>query len=223
MARRSTGELAKVAEACIVGAHARQAMSKGFSGPTWADAELEALDRRFLKLISGDLSQVEPILAAGVCPPDDAPARVVEKLLAGEAPAASRADIKAMTSLCQMSVEMNRDGTVLQDLYKFLDAQGLAVAYQQIGLVMDEAMAYRLAEAMSRQVGKCPYDVSVKMCALTFIKTKMWGERVSGIITAATYARELERGPLAPYLPAIRAMRPMKICVLGHSFASHIH
>ena len=55
------------------------------------------------------------------------------------------------------------------------------------------------------------------------MKVKNWGEKYSGLVTAATYARELEADGLSELLPRMKALPPARICILGHSFASLEH
>ena len=190
-------EMERVAEACIRGIHAGQAL-KGMPGGELPPEDLRGLDARFLKLIRGDASQVQPLLASSAEPLPSSPARLVEALFRRESPAARPEDARSQAALWQLSLEVERDGDIMQELLAFLKSQNLALCPAQVGLDWSEPQMLKIGDELAPQIHPCPFDVSPRGIALTGMKIKHWGEKYAGLITAASYAEELEKGQLAP-------------------------
>ena len=89
----------RLVEACVVGVHANQAMMGAFPDAGLSKEELASLDERFGTLARGDEAEVNELLASPLRPPDDSPVRLVERMLAREAPSAKKADRKAVANL----------------------------------------------------------------------------------------------------------------------------
>ncbi len=216
-------DLERLVEACIVGAHARQVMMGAFPDAGLSEDELIALDERFKKLARGTEEEVEPILASVLRPAEDSPVRLIEKLLARKAPTAKEAARKATASLWQLAMEVERDGEELQDLFRLYCRKGLAVCFAQLDLEWGKDELLELGPVVASDACPCPYEATAHAFALAAMKVKNWGEKYSGLVTAATYARELEADGLSGLLPRMKALPPTSICILGHSFASLEH
>ena len=77
---------------------------------------------------------LEPLLAAGMPLSPTLPVSVFTDYLAAEAPERARAHVRAIASLYQTNLEVERDGDRLQELFRFYIGVGLPVYVGQLRL-----------------------------------------------------------------------------------------
>src|SRR4029077_7738943 len=82
---------------------------------------------------------LQPLLGAGLVLAPSLPVNVYTAYLQGAAPVRPRADLRAIANLYQTVLEVERDGDLLQDLYRFDIALGLPVYVGQVGLPGSDA------------------------------------------------------------------------------------
>ncbi|HTL52480.1 MAG TPA: hypothetical protein VL860_07905 [Planctomycetota bacterium] len=219
----------------IVGVHARQVLNGIFPRGGISETTLKQCDHWFIQSAQGDEVAAHKLLQSKLKLPANTPFRIMEKLLAKAAPAARPVDRQAVVNLWQLALEENRDGNELQDLFDLYVKRGIATCFAALGLDWDEADLRKLGQAYAKaggtynfptgnyETGKAGKMSPQYAAALSLSKIKLWGERWSGMITAASIAAELEQSSLLPFLPLIRKLPPLRLCNLGHSFASPVH
>jgi hypothetical protein len=172
---------------------------------------------------------VADLLSAPVALSPQLPVSVIASHLAREAPTRPRASVRAFASLFQLTLEVDRDAGEMQDLFRIyttapaFGGHPLPVCFQDLGLNYGPRDLDRLAADLAQRTCAAPYDTSEQAWRLALEKVTLWGEKYSGRITADTYAQELLAEELKEVAGALRALPPMRICVLGHSFSYPIH
>lgn len=219
----------------IVGVHAGQALAGVFSRGKHSEAQLKQLNRLFNRAAMGDDDAAAALVADGLKVPANAPVSIMAKLLAKAAPQTREADRLAVANLWQLALEEARDGGVLQELFALYVKRGLATYFGALGLDYGEKELIALGRAYAQAGGEYPFKTGnyetggegsmspAYAAALSLTKIKLWGERHSGTITAGSMAAELEQGALLKYVPQMKKLSPMRLCNLGHSFASPVH
>jgi hypothetical protein len=216
------------------------------------DAQLEALETHQAALMKADLQAVrawsegrpsafdpkanlEPLLAAELTLGNTLPVSVFTRWLtrrvqgaaAGQSAEPTQAPavrVRAIASLFQTNLEVERDGDRLQELFAFYAGLGLPVYLGQLGLPgTDEAFL-----AMGRELeGKsCPSPVGTTAAEWQIAARKNWnwGEKSLGIRDDKVLARELlEESDVKALVPRIRALEAQRIAVVGHSFTMQLH
>jgi len=192
----------------------------------WAEEKASAFDPR---------ADLEPLLASGLALSDSLPVNVFTRWLAPRVPVspsegragrtrASRVQARAIASLFQANLEVERDGDRLQELFAFYAGLGLPVYLGQLGLPgTDEAFL-----AMGRELeGKsCPSPVGTSAAEWQIAGRKNWnwGEKNLGIRDDKVLARELLEEPdVKALVPRIKALPAQRIAVVGHSFTMQQH
>ena len=174
--------LERLVEANILGTHAFQvalAKKEGKGDPACyspgalTDAQLAALETHQAALMKADVKAVrawaegkastfdpkadlEPLLASGLTLADTLPVSVFTRWLADRTKA-PRVQVRAVASLFQTNLEVERDGDRLQELFAFYAGLGLPVYLGQLGLPgTDEAF---LAMGRELEGRSCPSPV----------------------------------------------------------------
>ena len=239
----------QLVEANVLGTHAFQvalARKEGKGDPACyspgalTDAQLATLEAHQASLMKADVQAVrawaegkastfdpkadlEPLLASGLALSDSLPVNVFTRWLASRAPA-SPVQVRAIASLFQTNLEVERDGDRLQELFDFYAGLGLPVYLGQLGLPgTDEAFL-----AMGRELeGKsCPSPVGTGAAEWQIAGRKNWnwGEKNLGIRDDKVLAAELLEEPdVKPLVPRIEALPAQRIAVIGHSFTMQLH
>jgi hypothetical protein len=239
----------QLVEANVLGTHAFQvalARKEGKGDPACyspgalTDAQLATLEAHQASLMKADVQAVrawaegkastfdpkadlEPLLASGLALSDRLPVNVFTRWLASRAPA-SPVQVRAIASLFQTNLEVERDGDRLQELFDFYAGLGLPVYLGQLGLPgTDEAFL-----AMGRELeGKsCPSPVGTGAAEWQIAGRKNWnwGEKNLGIRDDKVLAAELLEEPdVKPLVPRIEALPAQRIAVIGHSFTMQLH
>jgi hypothetical protein len=244
---------AELVEAFIRGIHVHQVLLAGrtgrgdahcFSPSALSPEELATLDStgaHLFRLSGRDLDQwveagagpaaqlVADLLSAPVTLSPRLPVSVIASHLAEEAPTQPGASVRALASLFQLTLEVDRDAQEIQDLFRIyttapaFGGHPLPVCFQDLGLDYGPGDLDGLAKELAEQSCAAPYDTLERAWRLALEKVRFWGEKYSGRITADTYAQELLAGELKGVVRALRTLPPMKVCVLGHSFSYPIH
>jgi photosystem II stability/assembly factor-like uncharacterized protein len=241
--------LAQVVEANIAGIHAFQLKlardtNKG-DAACWtsprSDAELDALVAHQAALLAGDPGRVkewisggvssfdpaadlQPLLNAGLVLADRLPVNVYTKYLAAQSPARPRADLRALANLYQTVLEVERDGDVLQQLMKLYIALGLPVYVGPLGLPGKDEDFLAAGKQLEGQSCASPVGLSAAEWQIAGRKLWNWGEKHLHIRDAAVVADELrQESDVKALLPNVRALRPQRIAVIGHSFTMDLH
>jgi len=217
-----------------------------------SDAQLEALETHQAALMKADLAAVrawsdgkpsafdpkadlEPLLAAGLTLADTLPLSVFTRWLtprvqgaaagqSAERTQTAAVKVRAIASLIQTNLEVERDGDRLQELFAFYAGVGLPVYLGQLGLPgTDEAF---LAMGRELEGTSCPSPVGTTAAEWQIAARKNWnwGEKNLGIRDDKVLSRELLEEPdLKALVPRIRALPAQRIAVIGHSFTMQLH
>jgi len=240
--------LAQLVEANIIAVHAFQvllakASGKGqacFSTGELSDAALNALSQHQAKLLESDLKQVklwvhghestfdpavdlEPILSSGLKIPDRAPVNVFTRYLRQNTNA-SDVKIRAVASLYQTVLEVERDGDRLQEEFAFYIGLGLPVYVGQLNLPGTDADLLATGRKLEGQSCEAPVGTSAAEWQIAGRKIWNWGEKNLHIRDERVLAAELLKEPEVKQLqPRLRALPPQRIAVVGHSFTMGLH
>jgi hypothetical protein len=240
--------LSQLVEANVLGTHAFQvalAKKEGKGDPACyspgalTQAQLAALETHQAALMKADVRAVrawaegedssfdpkadlEPLLASGLTLSDTLPVNVFTRWLAPRM--APRVQVRAIASLFQTNLEVERDGDRLQELFAFYAGLGLPVYLGQLGLPgTDEAF---LATGRELEGKSCPSPVGTNAAEWQIAARKNWnwGEKNLGIRDDKVLAGELLEEPdVKALVPQITALPAQRIAVIGHSFTMQLH
>jgi hypothetical protein len=241
---------AQLVEAIIRGTHLYQAGLAGKSGKGDAkayglqglsqsdtdrllkayDAILAAAPADVAKWIAGDDQAfdggkaVAELNAAKIELADNLPVSLIARFIALRVGKVEPAAVRAIASLYQMVLEVDRDGEVVPKVIRIYLAAGLPVYMGQLAIDYDTPQFELLAKELSPQCCPSPVGTGVSEWHIASRKVQNWGEHYTGKVTAATYAKQLlETSALKDCAAAIAAMPARKICVIGHSFTMSTH
>jgi hypothetical protein len=245
----SGDRLERLVEANIVGVHAYQVLlarrqNKGdaqcYGAPNLSDSHLEALVAHQAGLLAADTSAVkawvagkasafepatdlEPLLESGLTLSDSLPVNVFAADLA-ERGAAPRAAVRAVASLYQTVLEVERDGDLLQDLYRFYIGLGLPVYIGQFGLPGSDDDLLETGRQLEGRACRSPVGLNAADWQIAGRKVWNWGEKNLHIRDERVLAKELLTEPeVARLIPRLKALSPQRIAVIGHSFTMGLH
>jgi photosystem II stability/assembly factor-like uncharacterized protein len=241
--------LERLVEANVVGVHAYQlklgrAAAKGdpacWSAPA-TDADLDALVDHQAALLGSDVAAVkawaegrpssfdpgrdlEPLLASGLPLSDALPVNVYSGYLSAAAPGRPRAHVRAVANLYQTVLEVERDGDLLQDLYRLYIGLGLPVYVGQLGLPGGDADLLAVGRTLEGRSCASPVGLSAAEWQIAGRKIWNWGEKNQHIRDAKVLAGELLAEPdLAALVPRLRGLPAQRVAVIGHSFTMDLH
>ena len=193
---------------------------------TWSEGKPSAFDPK---------ADLEPLLVSGLTLADTLPVSVFTRWLAprtqtghsgglAERTKAEGVGVRAIASLFQTNLEVERDGGRLQELFAFYSGLGLPVYLGQLGLPGTDAAFL----AMGRELeGKCcpsPVGTTAAEWQIAARKNWNWGEKNLGIRDDKVLARELLEEPdMKALVPRIQALPAQRIAVVGHSFTMQLH
>ncbi|MEA1996560.1 MAG: GDSL-type esterase/lipase family protein, partial [Gemmatimonadota bacterium] len=133
--------------------------------------------------------------------------------------------IEGYAAAFQMCMELERDGTVMQDFMPFLLTVGAPLTFRDLGL--DKAGRERLEELSARAsalTGKRPYDTEPFDYFITMVKLDSWGSKFSGQVTADSLAERLMKAPeFKGIKPGLEKLPFKSIGFLGDSYMDGIH
>jgi photosystem II stability/assembly factor-like uncharacterized protein len=248
--RPSPEKLAQIVEANVTSVHAYQillARKDGKGDPRcWpreapADEALKALVAHQAALVATDPEAIlawaeggpssfdpkkdlEPLLAVRLPMADDLPVNVFARALASEAPGRAPHELRAIASLYQTVLEVERDGDLLQDLFRVYIPLGLPVSVEQLGLPGEDADLLAVGRRLEGQSCASPVGLTAAEWQIAGRKIWNWGRKNRHTRDARVVARELLAEPdVAALVPRLRAMPKRRVVVIGHSFTMDLH
>jgi hypothetical protein len=241
--------LVQLVEANIIATHAyqvllakesRKADLSCFASGKLSDPDLKALvehQARLLKTnmpalnawVRGEPSSFDPaqdltpILSSGLTISATAPINVFERYLKQKTHS-SAINTRAVASLYQTVLEVERDGDLLQDEFAFYIKLGLPVSVEQLQLPgSDEAMLAVGRELTSRTC-TAPFDTGAAAWQIAGRKIWNWGEKNLHTRDEKVLAAELlGESEVSALRSRLRALPAQKIAVIGHSFTMGLH
>ena len=241
--------LDQLVEANILGTHAFQVAlakkgGKGdpacYSAGALTDAQLAALETHQAALLKADVKAVrdwaegkpsafdpkadlEPLLATGLTLSDSLPVNVFTRWLS-ERTKAPRVQVRAIASLFQTNLEVERDGDRLQELFAFYAGLGLPVYLGQLGLPGTDEAFLAMGRELEGRACASPFGTAAADWQIAGRKNWNWGEKNLGIRDDKVLAKELLEEPdVKTLVPRIRALPVQRIAVIGHSFTMQLH
>jgi hypothetical protein len=247
--KQNNTRLLQVVQANIIATHAFQVLlakksGKGntecFGPGKLSDSELDALSLHQAKLLKANMATVnawvrgapstfnpaqdlEPILSSGLTPPASAPVNVFDNYLRNK----TRSDAsktRAIASLYQTVLEVERDGDLLQDEFAFYIALGLPVYIRQLHLPGTDSDMLSYGRDLAGRSCLAPFDTGTAEWQIAGRKIWNWGEKNLHIRDERVVAAELLREPDVKAIERrLRALPAQKIAVVGHSFTMGLH
>ena len=241
--------LEQLVEANILGTHAFQvalARKEGKGDPACyspgalTDARLASLETHQASLLKADVKAVrawaegrpstfdpkadlEPLLASGLTLAGHLPVNVFTRWLADRTKA-PRVQVRAVASLFQTNLEVERDGDRLQELFAFYAGLGLPVYLGQLGLPGSDEAFLAMGRELEGKACASPFGTAAADWQIAGRKNWNWGEKNLGIRDEKVLAAELLKEPdVAALIPRMKAMPGQRIAVVGHSFTMQLH
>ena len=241
--------LEQIVEANILGTHAFQVAlakkdGKGdpgcYSPGVLTNAQLAAIEAHQASLLKADAKAVrawvegrsstfdpkadlEPLLASGLTLAGDLPVNAFTRWLADRTKA-PRVQVRAVASLFQTNLEVERDGDRLQELFAFHAGLGLPVYLGQMGLPGSDEAFLAMGRELEGKACASPFGTAAADWQIAARKNWNWGEKNLGIRDEKVLAAELLKEPdVAALIPRMKAMPGQRIVVVGHSFTMQLH
>jgi hypothetical protein len=244
-----SGRLDRLVEANVVGVHAFQVRLAKTSGQgdracyvagSLSDEALAKLEEHQTALLASDPDAVkawaqghasafdpskdlEPLLKARLPLVGTLPVNVFTAYLANRTQL-PRTKLRAIANLFQTNLEVERDGDRLQELFAFYINLGLPVYFGQLGLTGSDADFLEMGKELEGKSCVSPVGTSAAEWQIAGRKNWNWGEKNLHVRDEKVLARELLAEPaVKPLVPAMRALKPQRIAVVGHSFTMGLH
>ena len=241
--------LAQLVEANIIAVHAYQVLLAKKSGKgdpncygsgKLSDSELEALVEHQAKLLRSNMAAVnawvrgtksdfdpardlEPILSSGLTVPANAPVNIFNDYLRQKTKA-DAVKTRAIASLYQTVLEVERDGDRLQEEFAFYIALGLPVYIGQLQLPGSDLSMLEVGRQLAGRACVSPFETGSAEWQIAGRKIWNWGEKNLHIRDEKVLASELLREQDVKVLRSrLRALPAQKIAVIGHSFTMGLH
>jgi hypothetical protein len=241
--------LGELVEANILGTQAFQvalARKEGKGDPSCyptaslTDAQAAALEAHQAALLKADVREVrawaegkpstfdpkadlEPLLASGLRLADSLPVSVFTRWLT-ERTKASRVEVRAIASLFQTNLEVERDGDRLQELFASYAGLGLPVYLGQLKLPGTDEAFLAMGRQLEPEACASPFGTAAAEWQIAGRKNWNWGEKNLGIRDDKVLAKELLDEPdVKALVPRVRALPAQRIAVIGHSFTMQLH
>jgi len=130
----------------------------------------------------------------------------------------------SVANLYQTCLEVDRDGTLLWDLYHFYIALGLPVYVGQFGLPGEDSDFYAVGKKLEKSCCPSPFETDAAAWRIAGRKVWNWGQKKLHIRDRFAVAKEmlaeLEGRSL---LVRIKSLPPQKVAIVGHSFTMDSH
>ncbi len=166
---------------------------------------------------------LEPILSSPLKVPQGAPVNVVTVWLTRRSQG-RRNDVRAIASLIQTVLEIDRDGDLLQDQFDFYIGLGVRVFLGHLMLDGSDEALLEAGRDLAPMTCASPFDTGPEAWQIALRKIWNWAEKKLHIRDEWAIARELMLEPgIADLLPAIQAVPAQRIAVIGHSFTMGAH
>ncbi len=180
----------------------------------WAEGKASTFDPK---------ADLAPLLASGLVTSDRLPVSVFTRWLADRTQAPP-VQVRAIASLFQTNLEVERDGDRLQELFAFYAGLGLPVYLGQLGLPGTDEAFLALGRELEGRSCVSPLGTGAAEWQIAARKNWNWGEKNLGIRDHEVLAKELLEEPEVKALaPRIRALPAQRIAVIGHSFTMQLH
>jgi hypothetical protein len=180
----------------------------------WAEGRASAFDPK---------ADLEPLLASGLTLSDSLPVSVFTRWLAGRTKAPP-VQVRAIASLLQTNLEVERDGDRLQELFAFYAGLGLPVYVGQLGLPGTDEAFLAMGRELEGKACASPFGTAAAEWQIAGRKNWNWGEKNLGVRDDKVLAAELLAEPdVKALVPRIKALPPQRIAVIGHSFTMQLH
>lgn len=247
--KQRDSRLLMLVEANVIGTHAFQVLlakksgkgdSRCFGPSKFSEGELEALVAHQAKLLKSDMSAVNNWVRGGASQFD--PAQDLDRLLSSELKPSPTTPVnvfdsylqqrtrfgpiktRAIASLYQTVLEVERDGDLLQDQFAFYIALGLPVYVKQLHLPGSDSDLLSVGRDLVGRSCAAPFETGAAEWQIAGRKIWNWGEKNLHIRDEKVLAAELLRERDVKVLePPLRALPPQKIAVIGHSFTMGLH
>ena len=132
--------------------------------------------------------------------------------------------MRAIASLYQTNLEVERDGDRLQELFRFYIGLGLPVYVGQLRLPGRDADFLAVGKALEGRTCASPVGTSAAEWQIAGRKIWNWGEKNLHLRDDRVLADELLMEPdVAALVPRIRALPKQRVAVIGHSFTMGLH
>jgi hypothetical protein len=247
--RQQDSRQLQLVEANIVGTHAFQVLlvkqsGKGdpncFAPGKLSDSDLNALVAHQAKLLKSDTNAVNgwvrgaktsfdpaqdlvPLLSSGLTPGPNTPVNVFDSYLQ-QRTKFGVIKTRAISSLYQTVLEVERDGDLLQDQFGFYIALGLPVYIRQLHLPGTDSDMLSYGRDLVGRSCAAPFDTGAAEWQIAGRKIWNWGEKNLHIRDEKVVAAELLRERDVKVLePRLRALPAQRIAVIGHSFTMGLH
>ncbi|HET6863404.1 MAG TPA: SGNH/GDSL hydrolase family protein [Pyrinomonadaceae bacterium] len=247
--KQVNARLLQLVEANIVGTHSFQVLlakksGKGdltcFGPGKLSDNQLEALVAHQAKLLKADIKAVnawvrgagssfdpgqdlEPLLTSGLAPGPNAPVNVFDNYLQ-QRTKLGPIKTRAISSLYQTVLEVERDGDLLQDQFAFYIALGLPVYIRQLHLPGTDSDMLSYGRDLVGRSCTAPFDTGAAEWQIAGRKIWNWGQKNLHIRDERVLSAELLQEPdMRALKRALQALPPQKIAVIGHSFTMGLH
>ncbi len=251
-AEQPASRLEQLIEANIVATHAYQVLLAKQSGRSdlicfspngLSEPELQSLVDHQAALLHDDLIQVlawtrreptrfdpardlEPMLNAPLRLDPKLPVNVFSSYLI-ETTGADRVNARAIATLYQVCLEVDRDGTLLWDLMDFIQALGLPTYTGQLGLPGTDEDFLAVGRKLAQITCDAPFpDSPSTPFAWEICGRKIWNWGLKNLHVRDQFvmARELLEEPdIRILIPSMKALEPRRIAVIGHSFTMQSH
>ena len=133
-------------------------------------------------------------------------------------------ELRAIASLFQTNLEVERDGDRLQELFAFYAGLGLPVYLGQLGLPGSDADFLAMGRELEGKSCASPVGTTAAEWQIAGRKNWNWGEKNLGIRDDKVLAAELLAEPdVKVLIPRIQALPAQRIAVIGHSFTMQLH
>jgi len=129
---------------------------------------------------------------------------------------------RAVANLLQLCIEVDRDGTQLQDLVRIYVALGI----KQLSLPATEAEKRADGEKLAKETCACPFSMETdgEQWYAIMLKIENWVQKTSGQRDRTHLADELLREPeIEALVPKLKKLPPMRVAVVGHSMTMSLH
>ncbi len=168
-------------------------------------------------------SDLEPILTSSLKVAQDAPVNVVTAWLTRRGQG-RRNDVRAIASLLQTVLEIDRDGDLLQDQFDFYVGLRMKVFPGHLRLDGSDEALLEAGRELAPMTCASPFDTGPEAWQMALRKIWNWAGKKLHIRDEWAIARELLLEPgIAELLPAVQALPAQRIAVIGHSFTMGAH
>ena len=246
----SESRLEQLVEANIIGVHAYQIELSRKQGDinaacwpqeTPSDSQLQALVAHQASLLAtpvksvkawaeGDNSSFDPqadlnpLLNSSLALDAALPVSVYTRYLETHAPGYPRSHIRSVANLYQTVLEVERDGDLLQDLFRFYIGLELPVYVGQLGLPGTNADFLTAGRELEGPSCASPVGLSAGEWQIAGRKIWNWGEKNLHIRDAKVLAKELlAEQDIADLIPQMNSFPAERVAIVGHSYTMDLH